>query len=317
MSLETFFQVTEDDIVRPEAQASAGEEWRLLRKIHLPETVHEATGDETRNAIIIDVETTGTQPADEVIQLAMLPFQFERNTGRILTIHRDREFCKFREPKRAKISKESTQIHGITPDQVKGHSIAAEEFAELLDEFDLLIAHNADFDRRMVEKHWPRFKRTRWACTLRGIPWFGLGFGKSGLEHLATEHGFFYDRHHAMGDCQALLVLLAQDIPSRRSGADSETDENESDRPKIMSLLEKSAQAKLYLLRLHNVAFDDNAVPRGLRFRWDRDRTCWYRTTSDPEATIAEVREKLGNRFQPSYQTVDPNDWFTDRVTQA
>ena len=57
------------------------------------------------------------------------------------------------------ISEEASIITGISDQMVSGKSIDEEQVQALVEQTDLIFAHNAYFDRVMVEKHWPCFPR--------------------------------------------------------------------------------------------------------------------------------------------------------------
>ena len=48
---------------------------------------------------------------------------------------------------------ESMKIHEITDDDVKGHSINWNEVDDIFKVSQLIVAHNAGFDRPFIEKH--------------------------------------------------------------------------------------------------------------------------------------------------------------------
>ena len=61
------------EIISTEVKVS---EWKLIRKLYLPEKLNDPTSQEVRKGIVIDVEATGLNIGhDDVIQLAMLPFE--------------------------------------------------------------------------------------------------------------------------------------------------------------------------------------------------------------------------------------------------
>src|SRR5215831_3479486 len=67
---------------------SESEDYRVLRRV--PEAsqwkLKPAQG-ETRRALNVDTETTGLdQDQDEVVELALLPFEYERDSGRIVAV---------------------------------------------------------------------------------------------------------------------------------------------------------------------------------------------------------------------------------------
>jgi len=65
----------------------------------LPEKFNNSLGGMIKRAVVVDVETTGLSTEnDDVIQLAILPFDYEVENGRILTIHKTHAFEALREP---------------------------------------------------------------------------------------------------------------------------------------------------------------------------------------------------------------------------
>ncbi len=84
----------------------------------------------------------------------------------------------------------------------------------LVAEADLVIAHNAAFDRPMLERVWPCFADKPWACSLADIDWRAEGFGAGKLDYLLMQQGWFYDGHRALSDCLAGLFLLNLKLPA-------------------------------------------------------------------------------------------------------
>ena len=74
---------------------------------------------------------------------------------------------------------------------------------------NLIIAHNASFDRRFLERRFPGFIDKPWACSAGQVPWAEEGLGSRKLDYLLSRFGFFYDGHRAMADCHAVLHLLS------------------------------------------------------------------------------------------------------------
>src|ERR1700749_4114041 len=78
----------------------ASADYRLLRRVPAPGAwpMQRASG-ETRLGVFVDTETTGLDPdADEVIELALLPFEYERDTGAIVRVDAENALSAFREP---------------------------------------------------------------------------------------------------------------------------------------------------------------------------------------------------------------------------
>ena len=118
-------------------------------------------------AAVSDVETTGTNPdRDKIIELGSCLFEYERESGRIYKVLGSWEW--FEDPG-FPIPPEITNITGITDEMVAGRRIDEPAVDDLLDAVVLVIAHNADFDRRFLEKRLPAFAAKHWACSRADI----------------------------------------------------------------------------------------------------------------------------------------------------
>ena len=60
---------------------------KLIRKLNLPKKYNEPSTGEIKKGVVLDVEATGLSIGhDDVIQLALLPFDYEVPSGKILSI---------------------------------------------------------------------------------------------------------------------------------------------------------------------------------------------------------------------------------------
>src|ERR1700731_909607 len=101
-------------------------------------------------AAVVDVETTGTNPdRDRIIELGIGLFEYDRQNGRIYKVLGS--WARFEYPGVLTPS-EITEITGITDEMVAGHSIDDRAVNDLLGRVVLVIAHNAEFDLRFLEK---------------------------------------------------------------------------------------------------------------------------------------------------------------------
>lgn len=183
-------------------------DYRVLRRLKI-KTQHGL--EEKQSApygLILDTETTGLDIGkDEVIELAMLMFEYDPvsgKAGRICEI-----FSEFEQPD-SPIPVSATAIHGITNEMVSGKKFNDAEVRRLITQASLVIAHNAEFDRPMIEKRFAQFSQIPWACSLKDIIWRDHGFISGALEILGIGCGFFYDAHRAEMGCRAVLEVLGK-----------------------------------------------------------------------------------------------------------
>lgn len=200
----------------PEALArilEATGNYRVLRRYLPIPAYHPPDGARLVTALALDVETTGLNPAsDAIIQLALVPFEFAPETGRIYAVHPALTFLE--DPGRP-IPAEIVALTGITDAEVAGKRIDEEAVTRTVNEAALIIAHNASFDRPFMERRLPLFRDKAWACSQQEIPWRAAGSRSGALEFLMIMRcGMFYGAHRADLDCLALIHLLATPLDS-------------------------------------------------------------------------------------------------------
>ena len=238
----------------PDNAAIPSDQWRLLRRLEIPNKFNQPDGRAVKRGLALDVEATGLSlENDDVIQLAMLPFDYDPSDGRITDVHKKLSFEGFREPS-LPISEEASIITGITDQMVSGQSIDEAKVQLLVEQSDLIFAHNAFFDRVMVEKHWPCFSEKPWACTFKSIDWLREGFSAGKLDYLGMQFGWFYDGHTALADCEACLALLAQTLP--KSGR------------RVLEVVREGAQQTEHLICAVDAPFDEKDTLRDRGYRW-------------------------------------------------
>jgi DNA polymerase-3 subunit epsilon len=237
-------------------------------------------------AAVVDVETTGTNPDhDKIIELGICLFEYDRQSGRIHKILGSWEWL---EDPGVSIPAEITKITGITDTMVAGHRIDDGAVDDLLSRVVLVIARNADFDRRFLEKRVPVFAEKHWACSRADIDWKAEGIRSSALEFVAYSLGFFHDGHRAASDCRAILHALAQPLPG-------------TGRLALQALLE---QARLPTWRLwaRDAAIEKKDVLKARGYAWSPGESgrpkCWYRDVADADKA-AEVSWLQENVMQP------------------
>jgi DNA polymerase-3 subunit epsilon len=197
------------------ALLESSNEYRVLRRLRpLPRLDASGPDPSHRLGVFVDVETTGLDPSiDEIVELAMVNFGYSAD-GRVLGI--GESFEALRDPGR-RIPTAVLSLTGITDDMVTGRKIDPVDVAEFVAPAALVVAHNAEFDRRFCERFCPVFARKPWGCSLRDVSWTEEGFVNGAkLANLATAFGLFYDGHRAAHDCHAGIAMLAQTLP--RSG---------------------------------------------------------------------------------------------------
>ena len=255
------------------ARLTAHPDYRVLRRLDTARQRPALAGPTVRRAAIVDTETTGTDAAtDKVIELAIVVFEYCHVSG---TVGRVLDTYDGLEDPGIPIPPASTAIHGITDAMVAGQRIDDARVAGLLEPVGLVIAHNAGFDRKFLERRLPVFATLPWGCSWLEVPWGDAGITSSKLEYLAYRYGFFYDGHRAEADCRALLEVLSQ--PFGETGGTA------------LKVLLDSARASSFRLWANNSPFETKDVLRKRGYWWDATRRCW----SCEVRSQARVQEEL------------------------
>ncbi|MBW8734544.1 MAG: 3'-5' exonuclease [Asticcacaulis sp.] len=184
--------------------ASTGD-YKILRRLPVRDVVANPRPGFPRIGLLVDTETTGLDHrAAEVIEIGMVAFTYNDDGafGDVIGI-----FGGMQQPSKP-IPPEITELTGITDEMVAGQAIDIRAMEELLLPADLVIAHNAGFDRTFCEKLSDRFRTKAWACSHLEVDWKGRGFEGSKLGYLLGQCGYFHDGHRAVDDCLALLEVL-------------------------------------------------------------------------------------------------------------
>jgi DNA polymerase-3 subunit epsilon len=277
--------------------------FRVLRRLQPRGVVTPADGSPTRTGLFVDVETTGLDPAhEEIIELAMAPFTYGLD-GRIFEI--GEPFNRLREPSKP-IPAEITALTGIDDAMVAGKVIDPAEVAAFAAPAALVIAHNAAFDRRFLERFCQTFTTKPWACSMTQIDWAQEGREGVKLAYLVNEAGFFYDRHRAIHDCLAAIELLARPLP--RSGA------------LAMAKLLERARMPTWRIWAENSPFDLKDILKARGYRWNAEGSgaprAWYVDVAegDREAELTFLKSEIyRGEIELLVRRIDAHDRFSDR----
>ncbi|WP_189536558.1 3'-5' exonuclease [Paludibacterium paludis] len=266
------------DVVR------ASPDFRLLTRI--PETLARPAPDDgpTGFALIADTETTGMdRQRDKVIEIGLLLVRYHKASG--LLLEAVDSYSALEDPGEP-LNDIVKTVTGLSDEHLAGQHIDDARVMKIAEKADLVIAHNASFDRPFMERRWPVFKDKAFACSINEIDWMAAGYASAKLEMLALKSGVFYDSHRALNDCWALLYILALDIGGPGNSA-------------FRQLLEQARQPS-WLISIQ-VRFDDKDRLKAIGgFQWMDGGTppfpakSWLRRCRDG-AERDEVLERIRN----------------------
>ncbi len=248
-------------------------DYKVIRRISTRKAFAENDGRVLSKGLIVDTETTGTNPdKDAIIELGMILFEYDPQTGSAYRILES--FDQLEDPG-FPVPPESTAVHGITDEMVAGKRIDDASVAQFLEGVSLVIAHNSKFDRVFLEKRLPIFESLPWGCSFAQVDWNGEGIGSAKLDYIAYQYGFFYDAHRAEVDCFALLEILQQPLP--KSGE------------LVLKSILNSLGQKSYKVYATGSPFETKDTLKARAYRWDGEKKCWHTTVTGDEAIKAEV----------------------------
>ena len=262
-----------DELRKPTAST------RTLRALELPARICDTGDAPLRRALYVDCETTGLSfERDRAIELAMLPFTYTAD-GRIAEVLHHEAQCYLQDPGRP-LDAEITALTGLTDDDLRGQHIDVETATALIARSNLIVAHNAQFDRPFVERALPAMRTLPWACSMREVPWTANGCPSAALHCLACQYGVFArDRHRALADCEVGLWLLSQHLPG-------------SER-RVLAALRENARKKTVRLWAASAHFErkDELKARGYRWmpEWSHGIARAWWTEVAPEKVEAEL----------------------------
>lgn len=260
-------------------------EFKVLRRFLPSASYGERDGDEeTRTALFVDVETTGKHwIADRIIEFAGVPFTFGMRSGRIVAV--GTPFVSLEDPGRP-IPPEIVTLTRITDAMVAGHRIDDAAVQVLVDGAQLVIAHNAKFDRPFLENRLPCFGEKHWACSINDVPWESHGLGSVKLGWLLMEHaGLYFRAHRAEDDCLAAIHVLA--TPFADDGS------------LPMRHLLESSRRQTVMIRAVNSPFETKELLKARSYQWDNgapDRArAWQKEMPEDavEPELAWLRETI------------------------
>ncbi|MDO8878983.1 MAG: 3'-5' exonuclease [Pseudolabrys sp.] len=212
-------QSTRDDDESLARHLEATGNYKVLRRLvpRTPTPAPDAYAGMT--GIILDFETTGLDPAkDEIIEVACVKFRYSA-TDEISGV--SDIFQSYNEPS-VPIPALVTELTGITNDMVAGQRIDIAALEAFVGDANIIIAHNAGFDRKFAERLSSTFEHKHWACTQTEIDWRKHGFGGAKLGYLLADIGMFHNAHRAIDDCHALVEILAHPLSAAARSAFAE-----------------------------------------------------------------------------------------------
>ena len=266
-------------------QLKQSDDYQVLEKLSAKTAFNSPTPENCHRVCIIDTETTGLDTdVCEIIELGYQIIEFD-SQGNLYQVLSSQNFLN--EPN-GEISAEVTRVTGLTMDDVKGHSIPWDVVENEMSDVQLIVAHNAGFDRPVVERYSDVFVNKIWGCSVAQIDWTNLAHvGSKSQEFLCWKVGqFFYGAHRALDDVQALCQLLSLPI-------------SDEQKPALGFLLQSVRQSKS-LVKATGAPFDVKDDLRTRGYRWNVSERVWQKVIDD-----ATLQDELAWLIE--HNTPNPN----------
>jgi DNA polymerase-3 subunit epsilon len=237
------------------ALLEASKDYRVLKRLHAPNVYAQGEPQTPRIGLVIDTETTGLDTTkDKIIELGFVAFEYDAGTGKIYRVLHT--YDGFEDPKEP-LSDVVKTLTGIDDAMVKDQTLDDHEINDWLGKASLIIAHNAGFDRAMLERRLPITAEKAWACSFADIDWQAEGIASRKLDYIASQLGYFFDGHRAVNDAQATLHLLSFALPVSGTLA-------------MAALLEGARKTRVRIFAL-DAPFDKKDALKERGYRWLAD----------------------------------------------
>lgn len=245
--------------------------FRVLTRIGPLDVAPANSAGKLSTGCALDVETTGLSTAtSRIIELAIQRFSFDEQ-GRIVRVGQPRSWL---EDPGTPVPPEVTKVTGLVEADLQDRRIDEDAATALLRSAEVIVSHNAAFDRPFVDARLPGAQGAAWACSLQDVPWRDLGFEGRSLGHLLLQCGKFYEAHRAEIDVLALLHLLAHDLGP--SGT-------------VLGVMLEAARSPTVELAAIGATFGGRQIMKQRGYRWNSQRDAW--TISVPLAGAEQELE--------------------------
>ena len=259
--------------------------YRVTKKYRRPEYYNIGGEDDKLIAVFLDIEATGlSYTQDKLIELGMVKFEYTED-GSIFRLLDD--FSGYQDPKKP-IPEYITKLTGIDDNAVRGKKIEEDAVAGYLQDVDLIIAHNAQFDRTFFESTFPSVPAKAWGCSMYDIDWSVEGIPSHKLEYIAYKCGFFYEGHRAVTDCLAGIHILAQNLPNSQE--------------LVLKRLLSNALAIRFKIYATDSPYDSKDLLKARGYRWSMNQNDKYKAWSI-EVTEDKVAEEINYLRSNIYST--------------
>jgi len=226
---------------------------------------------EIEKVLILDTETTGLDESkEEVIEIGCILF----HVGSRSVLSQVSFLLPVNQNDAVHINGITSDISNISQPWKKGMDF----FLSLVDSCDLIIAHNAEFDKKWFGRGRLPFLRKKWICSLEDINWSFKKTLKSrpSVTDLALSFGVpVWNLHRALSDCFYLAEVFKKC-------------EN------LEEILLKATEPRHLYKAI--VSYEDRTLAKNAGFRWNSPiQGAWTKKLSENEAIKLDFEVQILN----------------------
>lgn len=270
------------------------DDYRILRRLPLVNEMWCRAMPVPENVLtigIVDCETTGLDPErHKMIELAIGTLSIDVDAGDVVAVTAPESWL---EDPAEDLPIEIERLTHITSGMLVGKWFREEEIMEAVRRVDVMVAHNASFDRAFVTRRFPALAGLPWGCSMSEVDWSGLGWGGGrSISALLTEAGFFLpDAHRAAADVWATTCLLASAATDNRA---------------VASHLIDAARRVSHGIYADHAPFACKDALKAAGYRWSPQRKAWW-IEGDPKRVANEAvwLRQLDPRIHPATAIMD------------
>lgn len=257
------------------------DDYRVLRRLPRPDEMWCRSMPVSENMLtlgVVDCETTGLDSqTSKLIEFAVGTLSIDADNGDVVDVTSPKSWL---EDPAEDLSIEIERLTHITSDMLIGKWFPDDAILRAMAGVDVIVAHNAKFDRAFVTKRFPVLDGLPWVCSMSEVDWPTLGWGGGrSIGALLTGAGFFLpDAHRAAADVWATTCLLASAAPDDRA---------------IAAHLVEAAQSSSQRLYANRAPFECKDVLKAAGYHWSPERRAWW---------IEGDSERIGNEEAWLYQ---------------
>ncbi len=262
----------------------------IIKKLKSREIDLDKQPNNSKIGIIIDTETTGLDyKICKIFEIALVVFAFDKDTYEILGILdkvNELHDC-------SPLPEISKKISHVTDEDIKDKKFDRRKLSYWFHECNLVIAHNAKFDRKFLEMEFPELEEKPWVCSQTQIDYEKYNIRSTKLDYIAFKLGFWFDGHRALNDCEALFEILNSKF--------------EGEECTIFQILRSTALKNSNIIYALNTPYSTKDLLREKDYWWngDSEPRCWFKVVYNEEELYSHLNFLSNDIYKCDLDKID------------